>query len=184
MRAPVPLQIRIIGSAARSRNTHGRCAIMVFMTGTNEQSAPAGTIRVSALVLRAEDTILMVRKRGTAAFMLPGGKPEPGESPLDAVIREVDEELGLAVAPADLEPLGTFTAAAANESDHRVVGDVFVHRDLPAGFDRASVRPQAEIADVAWFDPHALPDDTPERTFAPLTRGEVLPALARRDAQA
>lgn len=33
-------------------------------------------IRVSALVLRVDGAMLMVRKRGTTAFMLPGGKPE------------------------------------------------------------------------------------------------------------
>ncbi|MGP9650592.1 NUDIX domain-containing protein [Glutamicibacter sp. AOP38-B1-38] len=38
--------------------------------------------------------VLAVRKRGTATFMVPGGKPEPGESPLDAGVREVSEELG------------------------------------------------------------------------------------------
>src|SRR5690606_11410667 len=98
-------------------------------------------IRVSALVLRWRGTMLMVRKRGTAAFMLPGGKPEPGESALETVLREVREELDLHLDPADLEELGTFTASAANEADHRVVGDVFVHRGLPDDFDVASIEP-------------------------------------------
>lgn len=139
-------------------------------------------IRVSALVLRVDGAMLMVRKRGTTAFMLPGGKPEPGETPLQTIIREVREELDLTLDPADLDELGTFTANAANESGHRVVGDVFVHRGLPDGFDIARIVPHAELESVGWFDPDALPDDTPQRTFAPLTRWSVLPALARRDA--
>lgn len=138
-------------------------------------------IRVSALVLRWRGSMLMVRKRGTAAFMLPGGKPEPGESPLDTVLREVREELDLHLDPADLEELGTFTASAANEAGHRVVGDVFVHRGLPDDFDVASIEPHAELESVGWFDPAELPEDTPQRTFAPLTRWGVLPALARQD---
>lgn len=137
-------------------------------------------IRVSALVLRWRGTMLMVRKRGTAAFMLPGGKPEPGESPLDTVLREVREELDLHLDPADLEELGTFSASAANEADHRVVGDVFVHRGLPDDFDVDTIEPHAELESVGWFDPEALPEDTPQRTFAPLTRWGVLPALARQ----
>jgi len=137
-------------------------------------------IRVSALVLRWRGSMLMVRKRGTAAFMLPGGKPEPGESALETVLREVREELDLHLDPADLEELGTFTASAANEADHRVVGDVFVHRGLPDDFDVASIEPHAELESVGWFDPDALPEDTPQRTFAPLTRWGVLPALARQ----
>ena len=137
-------------------------------------------IRVSALVLRVDGAMLMVRKRGTTAFMLPGGKPEPGESALDTVLREVREELDLHLDPADLEELGTFSASAANEADHRVVGDVFVHRGLPDDFDVDTIEPHAELESVGWFDPEALPEDTPQRTFAPLTRWGVLPALARQ----
>lgn len=62
------------------------------------------------------------------------------------------------------------------------MGDVFVHRGLPDGFDIERIVPHAELESVGWFDPDALPDDTPQRTFAPLTRWSVLPALARRDA--
>lgn len=52
-------------------------------------------IRVSALVLlhpqRRE--LLMVRKAGTSSFMLPGGKPEEGETAEDTIVREIAEEL-------------------------------------------------------------------------------------------
>lgn len=136
-------------------------------------------IRVSALVLRRGAAILMVRKRGTTAYMLPGGKPEPGEAPIDTIIREVEEELGLPVAAEDLKELGTFEAPAANESDHVVIGDVFVHRGMPAGFDFDGIRVKAEIDSLAWFVPEALPDDTAALTIAPLTRAQVIPALAR-----
>ena len=43
---------------------------------------------------RARDGhVLTVRKRGTSMFMFPGGKPEAGESPVEAGVREVREEL-------------------------------------------------------------------------------------------
>ena len=137
-------------------------------------------IRVSALVLRRGDAMLMVRKRGTTAYMLPGGKPEPGEAPIDTIIREVDEELDLTLEHGDLEELGTFEAPAANEAGHRVIGDVFLHRGMPEGFDFDGIRPQADIDSVAWFLPDSLPEDSAALTIAPLTRVRVVPALARR----
>ncbi|GAA4517079.1 NUDIX hydrolase [Brevibacterium yomogidense] len=147
-----------------------------------ERDPGTPAIRVSALVLLRDDAMLMVRKRGTTAYMLPGGKPEAGETPVDTIIREVAEELGLRVARADLEELGTFEAPAANEAGHRVCGDVFVHRGMPAGFDFDGIAPQAEIESVAWFAPDALPDDSPGLTIAPLTRHAVVPALTLRTA--
>ncbi|WP_246674460.1 MULTISPECIES: NUDIX domain-containing protein [unclassified Mesorhizobium] len=40
-----------------------------------------------------------MRKRGTSAFTQPGGKIEPREAPLNALVRELREELGLAIDP-------------------------------------------------------------------------------------
>ena len=47
--------------------------------------------------------------------MQPGGKPEAGENPETALIRELKEELNFSVLPEDLVPLGRFTDTAANE---------------------------------------------------------------------
>lgn len=136
-------------------------------------------IRVSALVLlhpeRAE--LLMVRKSGTTSFMLPGGKPEAGENAEDTIVREISEELGLELSQSRLSVLGTFTAAAANEADHRVIGDVFCYEGLPAELDVDDIAHLAEIAEAGWFPIDPLPEDTEKRQFAPLTRNEVIPAL-------
>jgi len=43
-------------------------------------------IRIAAALLTdARGRLLLVRKRGTAWFMQPGGKIEPGEQPFDAL---------------------------------------------------------------------------------------------------
>ncbi|GAA2239050.1 NUDIX domain-containing protein [Rarobacter faecitabidus] len=112
--------------------------------------------------------VLTVRKRGTARFILPGGKLRPTEGLASAAVREVREELGLELALVDLAWLGTWTALAANEPDHHVIATVF--SALLPGTPRAS----AEIDEVQWVDPaghEGLP-------VAPLLRDFVLPSVA------
>jgi len=108
----------------------------------------------------------MVRKRGTTAFMQPGGKPEPGERPVDAIRRELAEELELIVGEDEVEYLGVFESAAANEPGHRVEAEVFwVHVRRP------QVRGAAEIAEVRWIGP----EDVATVTLAPLSIEHLLP---------
>jgi 8-oxo-dGTP diphosphatase len=72
--------------------------------------------------------ILVVRKRGSRFFMLPGGKIEPEETSLQALQRELHEELDLRMEESQLQSLGHVQAHAANEPDHWVEADVFVGR--------------------------------------------------------
>lgn len=136
-------------------------------------------ITVSALVIRHphEKALLMVRKRGTTSFMLPGGKPEAGESALDTVVREIHEELGVSLDRENLTPLGTFTAPAANEAEHEVTGHVFVCDTVPADLNVDEPAYLQDIDEIGWFSYVDLPADTEERQFAPLTRERVIPAL-------
>lgn len=127
-------------------------------------------IRVSAVVMRdGAGRVLNVRKRGTASLMLPGGKHEPGEHPRDTAVREVSEELGIALDRDRLRALGVFRAAAANEPGHVVEATVFEH-PFVEGADEAE--PRAEIEHLEWADP-AIPRDD----MAPLNTDLVFPAL-------
>jgi 8-oxo-dGTP pyrophosphatase MutT (NUDIX family) len=118
-------------------------------------------IRVAAaVILDARGHMLVVRKRSTAAFMQPGGKIMPGESAVDALHREIAEELGVAVAASSVRPLGRHVADAAHEPGHTVAADSFMVS--LAGEPRAA----AEIDEIAWVDP-ADPGDI---TLAPLTK--------------
>jgi 8-oxo-dGTP diphosphatase len=127
--------------------------------------ASPSPIRIVAALIRHKGRILTVLKRGTSTYMLPGGKPEPGESEIASLARELAEELG--TAPEGPAPLiGRYLAAAANEPGRQVEAAVFAVR--LAGTPRA----QAEIAELRWVDPaHA------EVRLAPLLVDHVIPAL-------
>jgi 8-oxo-dGTP pyrophosphatase MutT (NUDIX family) len=126
------------------------------------------TLTIAAACL-FDDTgrLLLVRKRNTQGFMLPGGKAEPGEDAITALTRELKEELNLSL-PADaLQPLGQFRAAAANELNTWIDASVFQAR-LPH-----EVSPAAELEELRWL----APGDVPPTTLAPLLREHVLPLL-------
>lgn len=138
----------------------------------------AGLIVVSAVVLRDEaGRILTVRKRGTDRFMLPGGKPEPGETPLETAAREVGEELQITLNPDDLALIGVVRAAAANEAGFQVEGTTYRALSPVVADDLAAA---AEIEEIRWLDVtvEPLPDD-----LAPMLVEQVLPMLLHMGAE-
>jgi 8-oxo-dGTP diphosphatase len=130
-----------------------------------------GTIKiVAALICDEAGRVLLVRKRGTAAFMQPGGKRDDGEDDVAALSREIAEELGCGVVRGSIRPLGEFDAIAANEPGFRVQACLY-------GIDVVGeITPSQEIDETIWIDP-AAPPDIP---LAPLTRDHVLPLAAMR----
>lgn len=66
-------------------------------------AAGGDAIRVVAAVIEREGSILITRRPEGAHLAgfweFPGGKPEPGETPEAALIREVREELGVDYTP-------------------------------------------------------------------------------------
>lgn len=132
----------------------------------------AAVIRIVAAVIRDDaGRALLVRKRGTETFMQPGGKREPGESDLEALSRELKEELGCGLRAGSERLFGRFSAPAANEPGHLV--EATIYEVAVAG----PIEAAAEIEALLWVDPAAPPDVV----LAPLTRDHVLPRL--RDAE-
>ena len=105
---------------------------------------------VVAALIRDGARILMSRRRADqpmpGLWEFPGGKVEPGESPTEALAREVREELGCQV---EVGPI------------HEVVFHAYPEFDLVMMVYAATVSrgvPRAvEVAEVAWIDAAQIP---------------------------
>jgi 8-oxo-dGTP diphosphatase len=127
-------------------------------------------IVVSAVcVFNNAGRLLTVRKRGTSMFMHPGGKPEAGETAVQAAARELAEEVGIVLDPSELQLMGVWIAEAANEAATDIEATVFL---APGSWE---AHPSAEIDEIRWLEL----DAEPTRDLAPLLTDHILPELTR-----
>ena len=109
---------------------------------------------VGALV-RQRHVLLAYRRHDKRAYPgvweLPGGVVEAGESELDALARELREELGVHVAPGSASHLCRLTAGPADEPVRLSAWLVTDWQGTPA-----NLAPD-EHDDIRWFDVDDLP---------------------------
>lgn len=123
------------------------------------------TLGVRGLVLDPAERVLLVRHTYVPGFYLPGGGVESGETMLQALARELEEEgnVHLLGAPA---LHGVYLNRRASPRDHVALYVVRHFRcdQLPA--------PNSEIAEAGFYPLDALPPD-----ITPATRARLLEYL-------
>ncbi|WP_164122659.1 MULTISPECIES: NUDIX hydrolase [Sphingobacterium] len=106
------------------------------------------TITVAlAIVIDQKGDLLALRKKSAPYFTLPGGKIASGETPLQALTRELKEELNLTLTAANFEFLGMHKTIAANEANTSVEGHIFLLRTSIS----QTLYPYNEIEEIAWL---------------------------------
>ena len=99
-----------------------------------------------AWIRLADGRILSTRSRGKDVYYLPGGKREPGETDVQTLVREIREELDVAIAPDSASHVGTFEAQA-----HGHPAGVSVRMTCYAADYSGTLAASSEIVELAWL---------------------------------
>ncbi len=138
------------------------------MNGTSKKISSVIKI-AAAVIFNSAGNILLVRKKGTSAFMQPGGKIENHESPATALVRELSEELLINIGEEQFVYIGRYQDKAVNEEDSVVNAEMFmIHIEQP-------VTCAAEIAEIRWVNPSKIDNIY----LAPLTKNHIIPVVKK-----
>ncbi len=113
------------------------------------------TILAVIAILRCDGKFLLLRRADSKEidpriYSGVGGKVEPGESFLEAIVREVKEETGLAISPEKFRPAGIVQAPDPND-DAEWIMPIFI-----CDLDRQEQIPSSEDGDFYWIDPEEI----------------------------
>ena len=131
---------------------------------------PSFWVGAMCFVERADGAVLLVRQSYRKAWTLPGGLLKRNEAPIDAAVRELEEEVGITVV------LDDNPKVVVDARSRRV--DI-VYRTRFTGDEEPSPR-SAEILETRWFAPDALPNVQRETAAALVALGRAdRPASSR-----
>lgn len=104
------------------------------------------TIQKSALIHIRDRKILMTRSVGKDVFYMPGGKPEAGESAMDALIREIKEEANIDLDRDTIKFLNTYIAQAHGKPE-----GVMVHMECFEAEFKGELKATGEIEEIKYL---------------------------------
>lgn len=90
--------------------------------------------------------VLCARSKGKDIYYFPGGKRETGESDIDTLTREIQEELSVLIKHETILHFGNFKAEA-----HGKEAGVVVRMSCYTGEYDGLISPASEIDEVAWL---------------------------------
>ena len=111
-------------------------------------------VAVSAVIVR-DGKILIVRRARPPAqdrYTLPGGVVEVGETLIEAITREVEEETALSIEPIEL---ADYREVIACDDENRLKRH-FVILVFLARWRAGEPAPNDEVAEVRWIEPKEL----------------------------
>ena len=137
-----------------------------------EQQKSTGDIYKASGVIIIDRKVLVERSKGKEYFVHPGGKIEPGETPKQAVVRELKEEFSIDVREADLAPFDRNSAPAAHSPEVDVHMEVFIVKKW-----QGEIKPDNEVEEIRW-----LTSDVPAGIkVGSIMKHETIPKLKAED---
>lgn len=119
-----------------------------------------------------EGKILLLRRISNrwmnGKLQIPGGHTEEGESPLTAVLREAQEELGIKISAKDVRHLAT-VAVRGEDSEYFALQFQLIN---PEGHQFTIMEPE-KCSELVWGDITNLPEDTIDLFKTVITDSQV-----------
>ena len=112
-----------------------------------ESNIKAKILKVVGLIHIKNKKLLVAKSEKYDKYYLPGGKIEVNESPLEALSREIKEELGTELLETSIKAFNLIKADAYGQGDGVKVEMHCYQADL-----KGEPKPQAEIESLDWLE--------------------------------